>query len=340
MNFRLFLMKGLHPAHRAVFMTGVMAYLSAPLWFLFLVLSTVQLALHTLVPPEYFTEPFQLFPIWPQWRPEWALSLAGGTALLLFLPKILSVLLVPLRAVRKYGGEAKLVASVAGEILASALLAPIRMLFHTRFVVTALLGRSVGWKSPSREDAATTWGEAIRRHGLQTAFGMAWIGLVYWLDPAFVWWLAPVAGALVLSIPMSVYTSRASLGERARRAGLFLIPEETSPPPEIAAMQRYARSAPPAATWTDAVVDTACNAMMAAFAAPRPLLPPAVREARRGLVERALSGGPDALTGFEKNTLLSDRDALRDLHRRVVSLDAVHPEWVAARAGAQESAPM
>ena len=28
MNMRLFLMKGLHPAHRAVFMTGVMAYLS------------------------------------------------------------------------------------------------------------------------------------------------------------------------------------------------------------------------------------------------------------------------------------------------------------------------
>src|SRR5678815_4330464 len=138
------------------------------------------------------------------------------------------------------------------------------MLFHTRFVVAALLGRAVGWKSPSREDSHTTWREALRRHGLQTAFGVAWIGLVYWLDPAFVWWLAPVAGALVLAIPLSVYTSRASLGKRARRAGLFLIPEETSPPPEIAAMQRYTREAPPPATWTDAVVDGAFNAMMAA----------------------------------------------------------------------------
>ena len=46
MNFRLFLMKGLHPAHRAVFMTGVMAYLSAPLWFAFLILSTALLAVH------------------------------------------------------------------------------------------------------------------------------------------------------------------------------------------------------------------------------------------------------------------------------------------------------
>jgi membrane glycosyltransferase len=40
MNFRLFMSRGMHPVHRAVFVTGVMAYLSAPLWFMFLVLST------------------------------------------------------------------------------------------------------------------------------------------------------------------------------------------------------------------------------------------------------------------------------------------------------------
>src|SRR4029450_3199381 len=62
MNARLMLTRGLHPAHRVVFLTGVMAYLSAPLGFLFLVLSTVQLALHTLVPPEYFTQPCRRCP--------------------------------------------------------------------------------------------------------------------------------------------------------------------------------------------------------------------------------------------------------------------------------------
>jgi membrane glycosyltransferase len=338
MNARLMLTAGLHPAHRVVFMTGVMAYLSAPLWFLFLVLSTVQLALHTLVAPEYFTQPYQLFPIWPEWRPEWALSLAAGTALLLFVPKILSVLLVPRAAVGKYGGETKLFSSVGAEIVVSALLAPIRMLFHTRFVVTALLGRSVGWKSPSREDAATSWREALRRHGLQTAFGIAWLALVFWLDPAFVWWLAPVAGALMLSIPISVYTSRASLGERMRRAGLFLIPEETNPPAEIAATQRYAREAPPPASWIDGVVDPQYNAMMAAFAPPRPVLPDAVRETRRTLVERALREGPDALSADEKNVLLGDRDALVKLHERVWSIDAIHPAWVTARGERERAA--
>src|SRR4030095_5270974 len=70
MNFRLFLLKGLHPAHRVVFMTGVTAYPSAQLWVRFLLLSPVQLAIHPLVPPEYFVEPYQLFPRWPEWRPE------------------------------------------------------------------------------------------------------------------------------------------------------------------------------------------------------------------------------------------------------------------------------
>src|SRR5690606_6734594 len=82
MNFRLFLMKGLHPAHRAVFVTGVMAYLSAPLWFLMLLLSTALLAVHTLIAPEYFTMPYQLFPQWPEWRPERALALFSATATL------------------------------------------------------------------------------------------------------------------------------------------------------------------------------------------------------------------------------------------------------------------
>ena len=242
MNFRLFLMKGLHPAHRVVFMTGVMAYLSAPLWFLFLLLSTVQLAIHTLVPPEYFLEPHQLFPRWPEWRPEWAIGLLAATATLLFLPKLLSVLLVSAKRASRFGGAIPLVVSVGGEMLASALLAPIRMLFHTRFVVAALAGWSVQWKSPPREDAQTSWGEAVRRHGLHSAVGVAWAAGVYWLNPAFLWWLLPVVGALMLSIPVSVLTSRASVGDRFRRASLFLIPEETNPPPEIRATLQYLRN--------------------------------------------------------------------------------------------------
>src|SRR3989449_6677639 len=40
-NFRLFPQSSFHPVHRAVFISGVFAYVSAPLWLLFLILSTV-----------------------------------------------------------------------------------------------------------------------------------------------------------------------------------------------------------------------------------------------------------------------------------------------------------
>ncbi|SUI03096.1 glucosyltransferase MdoH [Salmonella enterica subsp. indica] len=64
MNFRLFLVKGMHPVHRAVFLTGVMSYLSAPLWFMFLALSTALQVVHALTEPQYFLQPRQLFPVW------------------------------------------------------------------------------------------------------------------------------------------------------------------------------------------------------------------------------------------------------------------------------------
>ena len=68
-----------------------MAYLSAPVVVRFLILSTALLAVHALSAPKYFIEPIQLFPLWPEWHPEWAIALFSATAILLFLPKVLGV---------------------------------------------------------------------------------------------------------------------------------------------------------------------------------------------------------------------------------------------------------
>ena len=122
---------------------------------------------------------------------------------------------------------------MAAELVFSALLAPIRMLFHTQFVIAALSGWSVQWKSPPREDAETSWTDAIRYHGLHTLLGLVWAAVVYWLNPAFLWWLLPVVGALIVSIPISVYSSRVSLGRRLRDARFFVTPEESRPPKEL-----------------------------------------------------------------------------------------------------------
>ncbi|HEY2817989.1 MAG TPA: glucans biosynthesis glucosyltransferase MdoH [Casimicrobiaceae bacterium] len=317
MNFRLAMMKGLHPAHRVVFVTGVMAYLSAPLWFLFLALSTALLALHTLTVPAYFAEPYQLFPLWPEWRPDWALQLVGATAFLLFVPKVLATLLAMRDRARGYGGPRALWASLLFEMLLSALLAPIRMLFHTRFVLRALTGLRLTWRSPPRDDAETTWSQAIRNHGLQTLLGVVWTAFVAWLNPLFLGWVLPVAGALIVSIPLSVYTSRVALGQRARRAGIFVIPEEIHPPREIRAARRYLRAADPPRTFVDAAFDPCINALACAMTSDRRRLPESIRRERAQLAQGAITRGPAALTVEEKVRLLADPWALSWVHSRL-----------------------
>ena len=337
MNFRLFLMRGLHAAHRAVFMSGVMAYLSALLWFVSLILSTALLAVHTLSAPKYFIEPFQMFPLWPEWHPEWAIALFSATAVLLFLPKILGALLIAARGAAQYGGRARLALSVVGEMLLSAMLAPIRMLFHSQFVVGAFVGWAIHWQSPMREDSETTWHEALRRHGAHTLLGVLWAAGIYWLNPPFLWWLLPIVGALMLSIPLSVYTSRLQPGRRLRAARLFLIPEETQPPEEIRAMMDRVAAAPTPPGFVDAVVDPATNALACAAAVARFTRTALVRNERLHDVDIAVVEGPGALSAASKLRLLGDPIALSRLHWRVWTSPDAHAVWRDAIASARHS---
>jgi membrane glycosyltransferase len=217
---------GLHPVHRTVFFTGALAYLSAPLWLGFLVLSTWLLLQHGSADPQYFPMPHQLFPLWPSWRPEHAIGLAAAVATLLFLPKLLAGMLAPVRGPAPYGGLGALALSTLFEIVLSALLAPVRMMFHTQFVLAALTGWRIQWRSPARADASTTWSRGSDAT-VQTAIGAVWLVVVAQGAPDFLPWLIPVAAGLVLAIPLSVLTSSAVAGRALRRAGLLLTPTET-----------------------------------------------------------------------------------------------------------------
>jgi membrane glycosyltransferase len=61
------------------------------------------------------------------------------------------------------------------------------------------------------------------------------------VSPALLSWLAPVVAGLLLSIPLTVWTARASWGEWTARLGLFLIPEESTPPPVLTRAMELAR---------------------------------------------------------------------------------------------------
>ncbi|SMP45954.1 glucans biosynthesis glucosyltransferase MdoH [Noviherbaspirillum suwonense] len=328
MNFRLFAARGMHPVHRAVFVTGVMAYISAPLWFMFLVLSTGMLAWHALTEPQYFVEPRQLFPIWPQWHPEKALALFGATALLLFLPKILSVLLIWLQGARGFGGRFRVAVSMIIELLFSMMLAPVRMLFHSRFVSAAFLGIEMTWKSPPRQDSETHWDEGVRKHGMHTLLGLVWGGGVFMLDPSYLPWLLPIAGALVLSIPISVLSSRVSLGRLFRRMKLFLIPEEAEPPRELVEARAHSAATPEQPGFAEVAVDPLLNALACASVRPRDGVR-RLSEKREKMVDKVLHSDPAQLSEVEKWSLLNDPRLLSRLHLALWSGEATHPAWQA-----------
>ena len=320
MNFRLFLVKGMHPVHRAVFLTGVMSYLSAPLWFFFLVLSTALLAVNTLMEPTYFLEPRQLYPLWPQWHPDKAVALFSTTIVLLFLPKLLSIILIWAKGAKEYGGRIKVTMSMLMEMLFSMLLAPVRMLFHTRFVLAAFLGWAATWNSPQRDDDSTPWLEAAKRHGSQTLLGALWAALVIWLNPSFLWWLTPIVGSLMLSIPVSVISSRTNLGLKARDDKLFLIPEEYNTPQELISTDRYTHENRYHALndgFVRAVVDPRQNALAYGMATARHGVSVSVQSMRDKHVAKALEVGPLDLDNGTRLQLLSDPVALSRLHDRV-----------------------
>ena len=312
-------------------MTGIMTYVSAPLWLLSLAVSTAFIVVQTVIGPQYFVQPRQLFPVWPAWDVKAAIGFAIATAVVLFTPKILGAILVVARGARGFGGVRGVAVSALMEMLFSALLAPIRMLFHSQFVLAALTGLGLNWKSPPREDAESGWGEAAQRHGLQTVLGVVWAATVYWLDSSYAWWLLlPVVGPLALSIPVSVYSSRVSLGRALRRARLMVIPEESTPPAELAALRTHTSRASELPGFVDAVVNPRLNAIACALAGPHVKVAARVQARRQRMVETAARNGWRELSERQKLFFLTDPLALSQLHFEIWTSPVAHPTWLAA----------
>jgi membrane glycosyltransferase len=327
-NSRLMFEPNLHTVHRTAFLTGVLAYASSPLWLAFLMLSTLLFAQTAGNEPTYFFEPYQMFPIWPTANLRLMLTLFGLTGVLLLAPKVLALVAVVGRGeARRFGGVARLCASAFIEFWHSLLLAPVRMLFHSQFVLAALTGWRLDWKSPPRDNAATSWGEAARRHGLHTVLAVVWIAAIVFTSARFPWWLSPILAGLLAAIPLSVLTSRLGAGRQLRAHGLLLTPEESRVPRVLLAAERAsAEVARALVSFRDAVVDAGAHDAVVAALPLREAPHLAKESAEARLVQHALGDGPAALNPAERLRLLSSASALTALRRDVLARCA-HPDW-------------
>jgi membrane glycosyltransferase len=237
-------MRGLHWLSRVHLITGVLSYATSPMWFAVLILSSIVVCMDAVNGHQYFTPgSFTLFPSWPQSRIGEIFSLLTITFGVLLIPKVLAaVLALKDRSLRRgFGGGGRLFVSLLIEQIFSMLLAPAMMVFHSTFVITILAGKPVSWSAQERGDRGIGFLEALRRHKWHVLLGLVWGAVILWLAPRYIWWLLPVLAGLVLSVPLTMLTSRAGAGQWTRRHGLLLTPEESQPPPELAALaQRLA----------------------------------------------------------------------------------------------------
>ncbi|HTI99675.1 MAG TPA: glucans biosynthesis glucosyltransferase MdoH [Dongiaceae bacterium] len=325
--------RGFRSTSRLHLLLGIFGYLASPLWLMFLLTYNWMRWVHERSGLSEISVRGFIMHVNPTVH---ALIIFIICMCVLMLPKVLALLdlAVDRKRRREYGGQVRATASAVLETVFSTLHAPLQMLWHTQFVVTSLLGMSVNWSAQKREADGTTWGYALQRHWGHTVIGLGWGGLVFWLDRAAFWWFVPVVTGMVASIPLSVWTSRSTLGARARNAGLFLTPEETAPPAEINGLRdrltmleiKGETATRPVHSGLAAIIlDPYVNAIHVSLLREKRLNPAYAAALEqlgvgtpevRSLAEKMLREGPQKMPVAETRLVLSDADVVVWLHRQ------------------------
>jgi membrane glycosyltransferase len=236
-HLRLLAAPGFHPLSRLHLLLGAMGYVASLLWLLILLASTLYVAAPGLSETPILPGPVGwLSPLTGLSGP---VSLLGATAVLLFLPKGLGLLLALREGAARWGGRGRLLAGAGLELVFSVVLAPVMMLYHSAFVVQILAGREIRWDPQPRDGRAVGWREAWRRTAPVVAVGGVWAAFTLWTSPLFFLWLTPIFAGLLLATPLVRWSSRR--GPRRGEGGrLFLVPWEVEVPEELRQVPRPA----------------------------------------------------------------------------------------------------
>jgi membrane glycosyltransferase len=329
--------KGLRGVSRMHLILGIFGYIASPLWLAFLItFDWIYFAQKMTGLSDITVDSFN--PYLKNWSgTAHAFLIFMICMVVIMLPKFLSLIDLANDWPRRklFGGLLNATGGVICETIFSTLHAPLLMLWHTRFVVTNIAGISVGWTTQKRSADGTDWLYAAQRHWGHTLIGLAWGWFTWELDPGLFWWFTPLLAGMVFSIPLSVLTSRRSLGLRAKSVGLFLTPEETKPPVELVSLRSRMKiheltedTSPRCrvhAGLAAAVLDPYVNAIHVTLLREKNLNPVyaehfakigAGTDAARELGEKLLAGGPEKLNPSERMTVMADQRVMVWLHQQ------------------------
>jgi len=330
--------RGLHWVSRLHFLTGIGAYVTAPLWLAFLIAGILISLQAQFVRPEYFPKDFSLFPHWPAQDPVRAAWVFAATMGLLFLPKLLALVLVLIRRTsrRGFGGGARATLGLLVETLLSSLAAPVMMVFQSAAIGQILMGQDSGWQLQRRDDGAIPLREVVRRYAVPTLLGLIMALAALSVSWPLLLWMAPVILGLVLAIPLALLTNR----QASARPALLATPEDLAPPPILARAREIAAELHAAGPAEDPLMalrhDARLFELHLAGLARHPPRPRGRIDANLAMA-RALVDDAEQFTDVvtwlspaQKRALLGDRELLR----RVVEMpDPAAMAETTARAG-------
>ena len=229
---RIITSKGLHWVSRVHLLTGVISYLSSPLWLMLIMVGLVLSLQAEYIRPEYFANEFSFFPTWPTMDAARALNLFIFTMVILFTPKTLGFIsyLINGKLRKRCGGFFILILSFIVEVIISALIAPIMMLIHSGAVLSILLGNDSGWNPQRRDDGSLPIKEIIYRHRWHMTFGLFLTVAAYFNSLALLAWLSPAIAGMLLSVPLSVLTGSWRVGAIVKKMGVLRTPDENQRP--------------------------------------------------------------------------------------------------------------
>ncbi|HEY1049924.1 MAG TPA: glucans biosynthesis glucosyltransferase MdoH [Prosthecobacter sp.] len=318
--------KGWHPMSRINFLHGILSYVSSLLWFLFLVLATYLAAT-----PTAHQEPQAILA---------ERILLGVTAMLIFLPKTVILLdeVITGRMFKPLRLRLLTFVSSLLDTVVFTLMAPVLMVFHARFVIYTVIGKSVSWVTQRRKIEGLNWSEIIWTFASVTLLGVVWAVLGWWVSMAFLKWISPILFSLIVSILVAALVSGSRSG---RRLNLFLTPEEYDPPTVLKTMQQNLEEIkdrlqlPPELErhygLMQVCLDPYVNGLHVSLLRKRKTI-----DVSRGYLEaighRLIKQGPQAVNAQELKALMHDTDTVTHLHYRLWSAadHELAPFWATA----------
>jgi membrane glycosyltransferase len=324
-HFWFLFARGIEMGSRLQIWIGLMGYLCSPLWLSFLVAGSFS---------AYFRARFLTLSADPEDLGAATTShtgwLLGLTVTLLFLPRVLGVL-ITLPKSRQFGGPIQLLFSALLENVMSFLLAPVLMMFHTFFVLMTMLGLQIKWVPQNRADKGLTFTHCLKLYGWLTCLSLATYPIASLYLGREALWLLPILAGWFFAPLLAWVTSGSRLGMACKSSGLFVTPEETTPPPELQGLDggdEAGESSKSSAQWVQALLSPYVQAVHLSM----------VRQGNSGgdpvqsllnLRERLIREGPHAIDSAEKLRLLWDGETVFWLHQELWSRPGaqLHSSW-------------